>query len=79
MSHCIINTITLSCVLLGSSAVMASQKPITVEKIAKEYKSYIVDYQDYPSARRSALTEQLLAIVENKEKFPLERVMAEIK
>ena len=65
MSNRIMNTITISCVLLGSSStVMASQKPITVEKIAKEYQSYIVDYKDYPSARRSELTQHLLATIE---------------
>ena len=79
MSHRIINTITISCVLLGSSTVMASQQPITVEKIAKEYQSYIVDYQDYPSARRSALTKQLLANVENKEKPTFAKVMTAAK
>ncbi len=64
MSNRIINTITISCVLLGASTAIASQKPITVEKIAKENKSYIVDYKSYPEARRSALTQQLLASIE---------------
>jgi len=64
MSNRIINTITISCVLLGSSTAIASQKLITVEKIAKENQSYIVDYKSYPAARRSALTQSLLADVE---------------
>ena len=66
MSNRIINTITISCVLLGISTATAtaSQKPITVEKIVKENQSYIVDYKDYPAARRSALTEHLLGLVD---------------
>jgi PhoPQ-activated pathogenicity-related protein len=64
MSNRIINTITISCVLLGVSTATASQKPITVEKIVKENQSYIVDYKDYPAARRSALTQHLLGIVD---------------
>jgi len=63
MSNRIINTITISCVLLGSTA-MAEQKPMVVEKIVAEYQSYITDYKSYPSARRSILTEHLVAAIE---------------
>ncbi len=63
MLNRIINTITISCVLLGTSAATANQKPITVEKIVKENQSYIVAYKDYPAARHSALTQHLLGLV----------------
>lgn len=67
MSNRIINTIIIPCVFLGSSNVIANQKPITVENIAKEYQSYIVDYKGYPSARRSTSTEQLIVATEEGE------------
>jgi hypothetical protein len=79
MSNRIINTITISCVLLGSSTAIASQKLITVEKIAKENQSYIVDYQDYPAARRSALTQYLLAAVEDDSSLSTKKVSTESK
>jgi hypothetical protein len=49
---------------------VASQKPMTVEKIAQEYQSYTVDYKTYPSARRSALTEYLLTTIEEEASSP---------